>query len=135
MDGRDGGSENPVRKGTHMALQIAPFIAIGATTPVVVGGAAGATTLTFGVGTTGLPLTAARIFHNGTAGAGPVFCQFISSNNTTTVGVTNAIPVPVGSTAGAVVLGTGGQPCVAFNIGSTFTVTVFVTGGIGYGSS
>lgn len=113
-----------------MALQIAPFIAIGPTIPVVVGGAAGASTITFSTGTTGLPLTAARFLNNGTAGAGPVFVQFISSNNTTTVGITNSQPIPSG--VGGVVLGTGGQPCVALNIGSTFTATIFVTGGIGY---
>lgn len=112
-----------------MALQIAPFIAIGPTVPVSVGGAAGATTLTFSTGTTGLPLTAARIVNNGTSGATPLFVQFISSGNTTTVGITNSQPI---LSAQSVVLGTGGQPCVALNIGTTMTVTAYVTGGIGY---
>lgn len=112
-----------------MALQIAPFIGIGATSPITVGGAAGATTLTFSTGTTGLPLTAARIAVVASAAAAPVFCQFISSGNTVTVGVTNAQCLLVNQVA---VLGTGGQPCVAFNTSGTSTCTIFVTGGIGY---
>lgn len=115
-----------------MALQIAPFIAIGSTTPVTVGGAVGATTLTFGVGTTGLPLTAARFAVVASAAAAPVFVQFISSGNTTTVGITNAQCLLVNQVA---VLGTGGQPCVAFNTSGTSTSTIFVTGGIGYAGS
>lgn len=110
-----------------MALQIAPFIAVGPTSPIVFGSTT--TTFTFGVGTTGLPLTAARIYNAGTAGAGPVFVQFISSNNTTTVGITNSQPILSGT---IVVLGTGGQPCLAGRYGSTFTGTVFATGGFGY---
>lgn len=115
-----------------MALQIAPFIAIGATQNATVGGAAGATTLTFGVGTTGLPLTACRLAVVASAAAAPVFVQLIASNNTTTVGITNAQCLLVNQVA---VLGTGGQACIALNTSGTSTCTVFVTGGIGYAGS
>lgn len=115
-----------------MALQIAPFIAIGTTQNVAVGGAAGATTLTFGVGTTGLPLTAARFAVVASAAAAPVFVQFIGTANTVTVGVTNAQCLLVNQVA---VLGTGGQAAVALNTSGTSTCTVFVTGGIGYAGS
>lgn len=108
-----------------MSLSIKPFMAIGATSPVTVGGAAGATTLTLGVSTTGLPLESCRITNAGTAAA---FIQFIASGNTTTVGVTNAQPILASQ---SVVLATAGQPCVASNAASTFTTTIFVTGGIG----
>lgn len=106
-----------------MALNLAPFVAVGATQNSAVGGAAGAVTVTLGASTTGLPLNSARITNAGTQ---TLFFSFIASSNTTTVGVTNSTPL-LSNTSG--VFGTGGQPCVAFNAASTFTVTAFVTGG------
>ena len=108
-----------------MSLSIKPFLAIPPTVPVTVGGAAGATTLTLGPSTTGLPLESCRIVNAGTAIA---FIQFVASGNTTTVGVTNAQPVLASQ---AVVLATGGAPCIAFNTSGTITTTIYVSGGIG----
>ena len=110
-----------------MSLSIKPFMAIGATIIQSVGGAAGAVTVTLGPSTTGLPLESCRITNIGTASV-PIFVQFIATTNTTTVGITNAQPVLSNS---SVVLATGGQAAVAINVGSTFTVTAYVSGGIG----
>lgn len=110
-----------------MAIQISAFQPIGATVINVVGGAAGATTMTFNSTVLGMP--SARIVNAGTANA---FIQFVNSGNTTTVGVTNSVPILATS---AVVLATGGLPCLAFNAASTFTTTIFVTGGQGGAAS
>ena len=107
-----------------MALTFTPFLGLTPTIINTVGGAAGATTMTFAT-TAVQGYSSARITNQGTANA---FIQFISSTNTTTVGVTNSIPILASS---SVVLSTGGLTCVAFNAASTFTTTVFVTGGQG----
>jgi hypothetical protein len=112
-----------------MSLQIKPFLAIGPTIIQTVGGAAGATTVTLGNSTTGLPLESVRIANVGTVAA---FIQIINSSNTTTVGVTNAVPI-ISNQVG--LFATGGLPCVALNAASTFTVTCYITGGIGGSAS
>lgn len=110
-----------------MALNIKPFQGVGATKSQTVGGAAGAVTVTLSPSTTGLPLDSVRITNAGTA---TLFVQFIASNNTVTVGVTNAQPILSNQSA---VLATGGQPCVGLNASGTFTVTAFLTAGISGG--
>src|SRR5512146_1633420 len=106
-----------------MSLNVAPFIAVGATQNTSVGGAAGAVTVTLTASNTGLPLPSARVTNAGTQ---TLYVQFIATSNTTTVGVTNAQPV---LTNNSVIFGTGGAQAVAFNAASTFTVTAFVTSG------
>lgn len=115
-----------------MALTIRAFQPITTTRAFAVGSAA--TTFTFGVNTTGLPIQTVRLYHAATAGAGPCFFQFIASTNTTTVGITNSVPLIAGpNTVG--IFDPGGQACVAAIYASTFTGTIFVTGDIGYGST
>lgn len=109
-----------------MAMNLSAFMPVGTPQSKSIGGAAGANTLTFSIGQTGLPITACRVTNLGTA---TLFVQFISSNNTVTVGVTNAQPVLSNQTQ---YFGTAGQPCVALNVASTFTVTAYITGGIGH---
>ena len=107
-----------------MALTITPFFGTSPTVINTVGGAAGATTMTFATTAVhGYP--SARITNSGTANA---FIQFITSANTVTVGVTNSQPVLASA---SVVLATGGMQAMAFNAASTFTTTIFVTPGQG----
>lgn len=106
-----------------MALFTQPFLGLSPTVANTVGGAAGATTMTFSTSAVGYP--SARIVNAGTANA---FIQFITTSNTTTVGVTNAQPVLASA---SVVLATGGMAAMAFNAASTFTTTIFVTPGQG----
>jgi hypothetical protein len=110
-----------------MSLQIKPFLAIpGLTNAVTVGSSAN--TLTLGVNTTGLPLESIRIVNAGTAA---IFVRPIASGNTTTVAITNSMPILSNATA---IIATGGQPCIGYIAASTFTTTAYFTGGIGGGT-
>ena len=100
-----------------------PFLALTSTVPNTVGGAAGATTMTFTPSADGYP--SVRIVNAGTANA---FIQFINTGNTVTVGVTNSQPVLASQ---SVVLATGGFLAMGMNAASTFTTTLFVTAGQG----
>lgn len=107
-----------------MALLIQPFLGLTPTIATSVGGAVGATTMTFAT-TNSQGYSSARITNGGTANA---FIQFILPTNTVTVGVTNSFPILASS---SVVLSTGGLTCVGVNAASTFTTTIYVTGGQG----
>jgi hypothetical protein len=100
-----------------------PFLALTTTIPRTVGGVAGATTMTFTPSADGYP--SVRIVNAGTANA---FIQFITTDNATTVAVTNSQPVLASQ---SVVLATGGFLAMGMNTSSTFTTTIFVTAGQG----
>lgn len=116
-----------VRKGWILCAQNFAFLSYGATQTQVVGGAAGIVTLTVGVSQTGLPATAVRLWNAGTANA------FIMMGNGTTLTVTgaaqNGMPVPV--SVAPFVLRTGGVSPLQFGTTSTFTTTIYVSGGEG----
>lgn len=103
------------------------FLSYGATTAQAVGGAAGVSTVTIGTAQTGLPATAVRLWNAGTSAA------FIMIGNQTTLTVTgaaaNGMPVPV--SVAPFVLRTGGVSTVQLGATSTFTTTIYVTGGEG----
>ena len=102
-----------------MSLQSAPFLGI-ATTVILPAGGTTATT-TFTTSTLGYP--SCRITNGGGATA---FVQFITTSNTTTVGVTNAQPVLSNQTA---ILATGGNTALAYVAAAT--TTIFITAGQG----
>lgn len=108
-----------------MSLNISPFNAATPTIATSVGGAAGAKTVTIGTSATGLPYNACRIACLGTA---TLYVQFISTNNTVTVGVTNSQPILSNQIQN---LGTGGQPAIGLITAGTFTVTALITPGVG----
>lgn len=103
------------------------FLSYGATTAAAVGGAAGIATVTIGTAQTGLPATAIRIWNAGTSIA------FIMIGNQTTLTTTgtaaNGMPMPV--SVAPYVLRTGGVSTVQLGATSTFTTTIYVTGGEG----
>lgn len=104
-----------------MALQVQPFLGIGATLTRT----AGSSTLTATFDVSAVPPTSVRVTNLGTAVA---FIQFIDTTNTTTVGITNAQPVINNS---SVVLNNGGKGAIAYITASTFTTTIYVTAGTG----
>ena len=103
------------------------FLSYGATSAAVVGGAAGLGTVTIGTAQTGLPATAIRVWNSGTSIA------FIMIGTGVTLTVTgsaaNGMPVPV--SVAPFVLRTGGVATVQLGAASTFTTTIYVTGGEG----
>lgn len=98
-----------------MALLTQPFGPIGATVILPAGGTTATTTFASSV----LGFPTARITNGGGATA---FVQFIATSNTTTVGVTNSVPILAGQSA---VLGTGLQQAMAYVAAAT--TTIFLT--------
>lgn len=102
-----------------MALAISPFLGLAATRIQAV--TVTAVTATFDA--SALPYTGIRITNFGTVAA---FIQFIDTNNTVTVGVTNSQPVLATS---SVILSSGGKQ--AIGVVSPGTTTLYITAGQG----
>ena len=103
------------------------FLSYGATSPVTVGGAAGISTVTVANSVTGLPATAIRIWNSGTN----IAYAMIGTGTTLTVtgAAVNGMPCPM--SIAPFVLRSGGVNTVQFGLTSTFTTTIYVTGGEG----
>ena len=98
-----------------MALVTQPFNPLSTTVILPSGGTT--QTTTFASSVLGFPT--ARLVNNGTAHA---FIQFIGTSNTTTVGVTNAVPILANSAA---LLSTGLTQAMAYVAAAT--TTIFLT--------